>query len=112
MNMFLLPNVQVPILGVVENMSWFTPAELPDNRYFLFGQGGGKELAQMASSVLLGQVPLIQSIREGGDAGKPEMLNNDSLARPWLLKIAEETARQVAVRNEQKAATRVVKLTQ
>lgn len=112
MNMFLLPNVQVPILGVVENMSWFTPAELPDNRYYLFGQGGGKELAQMASSVLLGQVPLIQSIREGGDAGKPEMLNGDSLARPWLLQVAEETARQVAIRNEQKAATRVVKLTQ
>lgn len=65
MNMFRLPNVNVPILGVVENMAWFTPAELPNNKYYIFGQGGGKQLAKEANSVLLGQIPLVQAIREG-----------------------------------------------
>lgn len=112
MNMFLLPNVNVPILGVVENMAWFTPAELPRNKYFLFGEGGGKILAQKAGAVLLGQVPLIQRVRESGDSGKPDILGEDSPSRLWFMKIAEETARQVATRNEVKEATRIVPLTE
>ncbi len=110
MNMFLLPNVQVPILGVVENMSWFTPAELPDNKYFLFGEGGGEKLAKKAETVLLGQLPLIQGIRESGDAGKPAVLDADSPARPYFLKIAEETAKQVALRNEMAQPTNRVQI--
>ncbi len=112
MNMFLLPNVQVPILGVVENMSWFTPAELPDNKYFLFGEGGGKALAGMAETVLLGQIPLIQSVRESGDAGKPVVLDAASLARPYFIRIAEGVAHQVAIRNELKEATPIVRMTE
>lgn len=71
MNMFLLPNVNVPILGVVENMSWFTPEELPNNKYYLFGQGGGEKLAKASECKLLGQVPMIQAVQQGGDTGAP-----------------------------------------
>lgn len=112
MNMFLLPSVNVPILGVVENMSWFTPKELPDNKYFLFGEGGGKKLAKMAQSVLLGQVPIVQGIREGGDAGKPAVLGDEPITKEALMKIAQNTARQVALRNEMLEPTQVVKMMQ
>src|SRR5690606_7221920 len=67
MNMFLLDAVNVPILGVVENMSWFTPAELPDHKYLLFGSGGGEKLARIGETPLLAQLPLVQSVREAGD---------------------------------------------
>jgi len=70
-SMFRNPKVNVPILGIIENMAWFTPAELPENKYYIFGQEGGKRLAEELSVPLLGQVPLVQSIRESGDAGTP-----------------------------------------
>ena len=108
MNMFLLPSVQVPILGVVENMSWFTPEELPDHKYFIFGQGGGKSLAKMGQTVLLGQIPLIQGIREGGDQGKPVLAQKDHLAAPYFMKVAERTLQQVAIRNETLGPTKIV----
>jgi ATP-binding protein involved in chromosome partitioning len=110
MNMFLLPSVNVPIIGVVENMAWFTPAELPDNKYYLFGQGGGKHLAKASNSVLLGQVPLVQGIREGGDEGKPIVTQKDAISRDAFIKVAEATARQVAMRNEMLEPTRIVNL--
>jgi ATP-binding protein involved in chromosome partitioning len=110
MNMFMLPQIGVPILGVVENMSWFTPAELPDNKYYIFGQGGGKRLAIAAQSVLLGQIPLVQSVREGGDSGQPAILQTGSPVAEAFLKVAQNTLRQVAVRNEMLAPTRVVKM--
>lgn len=108
MNMFLLPSVNVPIVGVVENMSWFTPAELPDNKYYIFGEGGGKKLARMAQAVLLGQIPLVQSIREGGDKGTPAILGKEPITADALMEMARNTARQVAVRNETLAPTQVV----
>lgn len=110
MNMFLLPSVNVPILGVVENMSWFTPKELPDNKYFIFGEGGGKKLTKMSKSVLLGQVPLIQGIREAGDNGKPALLQEDSLLSEPFLKVAERTLQQVAIRNELLDPTKIIKV--
>jgi ATP-binding protein involved in chromosome partitioning len=111
MNMFLLPSVNVPIIGVVENMAWFTPEDMPDRKYLLFGQGGGKRLAEMAESVLLGQVPIVQGIREGGDTGKPVVANPQSLVGEAFIKIAENTARQVEVRNEHMAPTKIVNVT-
>lgn len=84
-NMFLLPNVQVPILGVIENMSWFTPAELPDNKYFIFGQGGGNQLAQFCNTVLLAQLPLVQKVREYGDLGQPVVEQGDKVADYFLI---------------------------
>jgi ATP-binding protein involved in chromosome partitioning len=110
MNMFQLPQVNVPILGVVENMSWFTPAELPDNKYFIFGEGGGKRLAQYSNSVLLGQVPIVQGIREAGDLGKPIVLHNEPITTRAFMAIAENVVRQVALRHEQLAPTKKVKM--
>lgn len=83
-NMFQLESINVPILGLVENMSWFTPQELPDNKYYIFGKEGGKQLAQEMDVPLLAQLPLIQSIREAGDAGRPAVLQEDSPARKEL----------------------------
>lgn len=110
MNMFLLPQINVPILGVVENMSWFTPEELPGNKYYIFGQGGGKKLALASMSVLLGQVPLVQGIREGGDSGKPAVLQESGIVAEAFLNVAQNTLRQVAVRNESMGPTQVVKM--
>ncbi|MEZ4939421.1 MAG: Mrp/NBP35 family ATP-binding protein [Saprospiraceae bacterium] len=111
MNMFLLPQINVPILGVVENMAWFTPEELPDNKYYIFGQGGGKKLALASQSVVLGQVPLVQGIREGGDTGKPAVeQENGGIMSEAFLHVAENTLRQVAMRNEMLRPTQVVKM--
>jgi ATP-binding protein involved in chromosome partitioning len=100
MNMFLLPNVNVPILGVVENMAYFTPAELPNNKYYIFGQGGGKELAKKSNSMLLGQVPIVQSICDGGDSGRPAIMGDEPILRGIFTEIAKNVARQVALRKE------------
>ncbi len=78
-NMFRNPQVDKPILGIVENMSWFTPAELPDNKYYIFGQGGGQLIADKYGLPLLGQIPLVQSVREGGDEGTPAALADGPL---------------------------------
>lgn len=109
MNMFFLPNINVPVLGVVENMAWFTPAELPNNKYYIFGEGGGKSLSKASNSMLLGQIPLVQGIREAGDKGYPAVLDaNDTLSRPAFMQVAENVMRQVALRNEMLAPTQIV----
>ena len=81
-NMFRNPNINRPIYGLIENMAWFTPEEHPDEKYYIFGRDGGKDMAAELGVELLGQVPLVQSIRESGDAGEPAALGNrpDSLA--------------------------------
>jgi ATP-binding protein involved in chromosome partitioning len=76
--MFQLPEINVPVLGIVENMSWFTPAELPENRYYIFGKDGARSLADELGVRLLGQIPLVQSIREAGDVGRPAVLQHDT----------------------------------
>jgi len=78
-NMFQNPDIGKPILGIIENMSWFTPAELPDNRYYIFGRGGGQAIADKYGLPLLGQIPLVQSVREGGDEGRPAALDDGPL---------------------------------
>lgn len=110
MNMFLLPNINVPIVGVVENMSWFTPVELPDNQYFIFGKGGGKKLASLANSVLLGQIPLVQGVREGGDDGSPVALRENDPVKAVFDDIAKNLIRQIHIRNEVMEPTRIVKM--
>ena len=75
-DMFLNEKINVPVIGLIENMAWFTPAELPNNRYYIFGKDGGKHLAEELNIPLLGQVPLVQSIREGGDEGTPIALQD------------------------------------
>ena len=78
-NMFRNPQVEKPILGIIENMSWFTPAELPDNKYYIFGRDGGQDMADKYGIPLLGQIPLVQSVREGGDEGAPAALSDGPL---------------------------------
>ena len=75
-DMFMNEKINVPVLGLIENMAWFTPAELPNNRYYIFGKDGGKQLAEELNIPLLGQIPLVQSIREGGDEGMPIALQD------------------------------------
>ncbi len=91
-SMFLNPKVNVPILGIIENMSWFTPAELPQNRYYIFGKDGGKNLAEELSVPFLGQIPLVQSIRESGDDGTPIALQVGHPAAACFLDIASRIA--------------------
>lgn len=112
MNMFYLDNVGVPILGVVENMSWFTPEELPNNKYYLFGEGGGKLLAQKAQTVLLGQIPLVQAVREGGDNGKPCVTVDGHPGRSYFLRAAEKLTQQIYIRNETLEPTKIVKVSE
>lgn len=110
MNMFLLPNVNVPILGVVENMSWFTPAELPENKYYIFGKGGGKKLSDISNTEILAQIPLIQSVREGGDAGIPVAAQDNNVLKPLFQKMAENVLKQLTIRHDLYEPTRIVKV--
>jgi ATP-binding protein involved in chromosome partitioning len=88
--MFRNEKVNVPILGLIENMAWFTPAELPENKYYIFGKDGGKDLAAELGIPLLGQIPLVQSIREGGDEGTPIALQAGHPAAMEFDKIASQ----------------------
>ncbi|WP_345950081.1 MULTISPECIES: Mrp/NBP35 family ATP-binding protein [unclassified Mucilaginibacter] len=97
--MFMMESINVPILGVIENMSYFTPAELPDNKYYIFGQGGGLKLAQLVNAPFLGEIPLVQSISESGDAGKPAVLEGAGLMHQAFGHIAERVAQQVSIYN-------------
>jgi ATP-binding protein involved in chromosome partitioning len=108
MNMFLLPQIDVPIIGVVENMSWFTPEELPDNKYYIFGSGGGDTLAKMSNSALLGQIPIVQGIREGGDQGSPVVSDKNNPLSNVFSEIAAKTMFQIARRHETLAPTKKV----
>lgn len=111
MNMFLLDSLNVPILGVVENMSWFTPAELPDHKYFLFGKGGGAKLADIGNTKLLAQIPLVQSVREAGDSGRPAVLQDDEAGlQQYFIDFARALHEQTKLRNEQMAPTRIVEI--
>ena len=96
--MFRQPQINVPILGIVENMAYFTPEELPENKYYLFGQGGGKNLSEKNNVPLIGQIPIVQAIRESGDSGYPAVLK-PGLTADAFKTVAENLARQVAIRN-------------
>ena len=105
--MFGQAQLKVPIIGLVENMSYFTPAELPDNKYYIFGKDGGKNLAEEFDIPFLGQIPLVQSIREGGDSGVPLMLSDDVSTKKAFGEFAGNAARGIAMRNANMAATEI-----
>jgi ATP-binding protein involved in chromosome partitioning len=109
LSMFTQPQINVPILGVVENMAYFTPQELPNNKYYIFGQGGGKDLADQNNVNFLGEIPLVQGIRESGDQGKPAVMNDDITAEAFK-KVAENVAQAVAIRNASAEATKIVEI--
>lgn len=106
--MFRQPQINVPVLGIVENMAYFTPAELPENKYYLFGKGGARKMAEQFEMPFLGEVPLVQSIREGGDKGLPAMVGDDAISQAAFLAVAERVAQQVSLRNANIAPTKVV----
>ena len=97
--MFKMSAINVPMLGIVENMSYFTPAELPDNRYYIFGQGGGQKLAAELDAPFLGEIPLVKSISDAGDAGRPVILDEDNPMSKAFIDMAKRVAQQVAIRN-------------
>jgi len=107
-HMFQLPAVNVPVLGLVENMAYFVPEELPENKYYIFGKEGGKKLAEDMLVPFLGQIPIVQSIREGGDSGHPAVLDTDTPVAKAFLEVADHVARQVSIRNATVAPTRRV----
>ncbi|MDA3614937.1 Mrp/NBP35 family ATP-binding protein [Polluticaenibacter yanchengensis] len=110
--MFGQAQINVPIIGLVENMSWFTPAELPDNKYYIFGKEGGKKLADEYDIPFLGQIPIVQSIREGGDLGVPVMMSDEQIVKDAFLGFADTVIREVGARNEKLAPTKPIEITE
>lgn len=108
-NMFESPGINVPVLGLVENMAWFTPAELPENKYYIFGKEGAKKLAEEKGLPLLGQIPVVQSICDGGDAGKPVALNPESITGAAFADLAEKVVKAVEENQEQTKRVRITK---
>ena len=110
-NMFAGDKINVPVLGIIENMSWFTPEELPNNRYYIFGKEGCKELAGMLGIPLLGQIPIVQGIRESGDSGEPIGLFPDKPSGKEFHNLAQSVRKAVETRNIEKAPTKKVEIT-
>jgi len=109
-SMFQGKNINVPVLGLVENMAWFTPAELPENKYYIFGKDGGKKLAEKLNIPLLGQIPIVQSIREAGDNGEPVALNEDTMTGKAFTELANKVAQAVEERNQKLPETKIVEI--
>lgn len=101
--MFRMQGINIPVLGVIENMAYFTPEELPENKYYLFGKDGGKRLASSFDVPFLGEIPIVQGISEAGDKGKPIALNSESIIASAFDDIAGKVAQQIAISNAQTA---------
>jgi len=108
--MFGQAQINVPIIGLVENMSYFTPAELPDNKYYIFGKEGGKRLAAEYEIPFLGQIPLVQSIREGGDEGVPVMIGDDEVSKKAFREFADHVVRSISMRNANLSSEKVAEI--
>lgn len=101
-------HMNVPVLGIVENMSWFTPAELPNNKYFIFGEGGAQQLAEEFNVEVLGKIPLVQSIREAADAGRPAVLQDTTPQALAFTELAQRVAQEIAILNISKSQVETV----
>lgn len=109
--MFQQDSINVPVLGIIENMAYFTPAELPENKYYIFGKEGAKNLAEDLKVPFLGEVPLVQSIREAGDVGRPAALQTETSIEEAFKTITRDVVQQVVDRNEALPATEAIKIT-
>ena len=109
--MFMQESINVPVLGIVENMAYFTPAELPENKYYIFGKEGAKNLAQDLNVPFLGEIPIVQSIREAGDAGRPAALQTATPIETAFENLTRAVVTEVVKRNEELPATEAIKIT-
>jgi ATP-binding protein involved in chromosome partitioning len=109
--MFQQESIDVPVLGIIENMSYFTPAELPDNKYYIFGKQGAKHLAEDSKIPFLGELPLIQSIREAGDAGHPAALQSGTTIEDAFIEITKNVVRETVNRNKTLPPTEAIQIT-
>ena len=109
--MFMSEAINVPVLGIIENMAYFTPEELPNNKYYIFGQEGAKNLAEDLEVPFLGEVPIVQSIREAGDYGRPAAMQTGTILETVFEEITRNVVQEVVNRNENLPATEVVKIT-
>jgi ATP-binding protein involved in chromosome partitioning len=109
--MFKQESIQVPVLGMIENMAYFTPEELPENKYYIFGKEGAKNLAQEIGVPLLGEIPLVQSIREAGDVGRPAALQENTPTEIAYHELTQEVVKELVKRNETLPATEAIKIT-
>lgn len=109
--MFQQENIQVPVLGMVENMAYFTPEELPDNKYYIFGKEGAKNLAEDLEVPFLGEIPLVQSIRESGDVGHPAALQSGTPVALSFEEVTRNVVAQTVFRNDNLPPTEAIKIT-
>lgn len=109
--MFQQENISVPVLGIVENMAYFTPAELPDNKYYIFGEKGARNLAEDLRIPFLGEIPIVQSIREAGDAGRPAALQKNTLVSEAFEEFTRKTVEETVRRNTELPTTEAIKIT-
>ncbi|HLF50714.1 Mrp/NBP35 family ATP-binding protein [Flavobacterium sp.] len=110
-SMFMQDNINVPVLGIIENMAYFTPEELPNNKYYIFGKEGAKNLAEDLNVPFLGEVPIVQSIREAGDYGRPAAMQTGSVIESVFETITQNIVQEVVNRNESLPATEAIKIT-
>lgn len=109
--MFEQDSIRVPVLGIIENMSYFTPAELPNNKYYIFGESGAKNLAETAGITLLGEIPLVQSVREAGDVGRPAALQENTPISKAFEALTKEVVSELVSRNENLPPTEAIRIT-
>ncbi len=110
-NMFKGKSVDVPVLGLIENMAWFTPEELPEKKYYIFGKEGGKKMAEELQIPFIGEIPIVQSIREGGDSGIPEAVNSETIIGKAFANIANSVIEQIKIRNNELPPSEKIKVT-
>ena len=111
LSMFKQPQINVPVLGVIENMAYFTPAELPENKYHIFGKDGAKNLAQDLNVPFLGEIPLVQSIREAGDVGRPAALQTATPIEEAFEELTKNVVQELVQRNKDLPPTEAIKIT-
>ena len=109
--MFQQESINVPVLGIIENMAYFTPDELPDNKYYIFGKEGAKNLAEDLKVPFLGEIPLVQSIREAGDIGRPAALQTATTLEQAFEKLTQNVVQEVVRRNDDLPPTEAIKIT-
>ena len=109
--MFQQESINVPVLGIIENMAYFTPEELPNNKYYIFGKDGAKHLSEDINTTFLGEIPLVQSIRESGDVGHPVALQKGTILEKAFNEITKEALSQLLIRNENLPPTEIVRIT-